>query len=168
MRAELETQFAGLVATHHAAFERMAQAYEYNPAQRKDLVQEILCSIWTALPSFAGVSTLKNYAFRIAHNVCVAHVARAVRHKTRFVSLEELPEVARDGVADAEHKDQRRKLLLLLWRLKPRDRALALLYLEGFSSFEVAEILGISGANAATSLHRTKQHLANAFKGEQL
>jgi RNA polymerase sigma-70 factor (ECF subfamily) len=164
MAMDRKAQFAELSAAHMGGFTRLAQAYEFDPERRRDLVQEILCEIWRAMPGFSGASSIKTYAYRVAHNVCVAHVAKAVRRKTHLLGLDEVEAVGFDGVAAAEEKDLRSKLLELVGQLKPRERAIALMHLEGFDHTEIAAVLELSPSNVATLVHRIKHALTAALQ----
>ena len=44
-------------------------------------------------------------------------------------------------------------------RLSPSDKALVLLYLEGYRYQEIAELLSISATNVSTRLNRIKQKM---------
>ncbi len=141
--------FDALVDAHHPAIVRMSTVYEHAP--------EIWLEVWRALGRFRGDASPKTYTFRIAHNVCVSHVMREKRDRSEWAELEILEGLsALDGVKEVERQDARRRLLQAVQRLRPRDRVLVLMYLEGFSHAETAGVLGISEENAAMSLHRVK------------
>jgi RNA polymerase sigma factor (sigma-70 family) len=53
-------------------------------------------------------------------------------------------------------------------RLPALDRALILLYLDGNSHDEIAEILGVSKTNVGTNISRIKQRLRRDFAQEAL
>jgi len=48
-------------------------------------------------------------------------------------------------------------------QLKPIERQVILLYLEGTDAASIAEITGISAGNVATKIHRIKKILAGRF-----
>jgi len=56
------------------------------------------------------------------------------------------------------------RLLVLIEQLKPLDRQVVLMFLEGESAAEIAEVTGISAGNVATKIHRIKTILARRFK----
>jgi RNA polymerase sigma-70 factor (ECF subfamily) len=49
--------------------------------------------------------------------------------------------------------------------LKPLDRQIILLYLEGEAAAEIAEVTGLSAANVATKIHRLKGVLRRSYEG---
>ena len=50
--------------------------------------------------------------------------------------------------------------------LQPAKRALVVLYLDGFSYREIADVVGISESNVGVSLNRIKKGLAATVKEE--
>jgi RNA polymerase sigma-70 factor (ECF subfamily) len=103
--------------------------------------------------------------YRIAHNVGASHVVRSRRLASRLVDLETLE--AGISLVDAKAQVDRRFsvaiLLNLIHQLKPLDRQVILLYLEGESAGEIAEVTGISAGNVATKIHRIKNVLKQRY-----
>ena len=54
-------------------------------------------------------------------------------------------------------------LLDLIHRLKPLDRQVTLLYLEGEAAGAIAEVTGLSASNVATKIHRIKRVLKEKY-----
>jgi RNA polymerase sigma-70 factor (ECF subfamily) len=156
-----------VVAREFAApLERLARGYEADPDRQRDLLQEIHVALWRGLPSFDGRASLRTWLYRVAHNVAVSHVMRGTRVRLeKYVPIEELEEAAAPGdvAHDAEQRDAIARLAALVRRLRPSDRQVILLYLEGFEHAEIAAVAGISVENAATKVHRIKRALASAF-----
>ena len=158
-RANDEPAFTALVREHGPALQRLTFGYEAAPEARRDLQQEILVALWRALPSFEGRSSLKTWVFRIAHNVSASHLLRARRSPaTRWQSLEELaePASAADGESAALSRLGVDALGRLLRELRALDRQLVLLFLEGFSPSEIADVTGLSDTNVTTKLSRLR------------
>jgi RNA polymerase sigma-70 factor (ECF subfamily) len=55
----------------------------------------------------------------------------------------------------------------LIYRLRPHDRQIILLYLEGIDAAAIGEITGFSPGNVATKIHRIKHLLSRQFYAEQ-
>jgi RNA polymerase sigma-70 factor, ECF subfamily len=64
---------------------------------------------------------------------------------------------------NAQHRMAVEKLVKLMQTLKPLDRELMLLYLEGLDASSIAEISGISAGNVRIQIHRIKKILARRF-----
>ncbi len=59
--------------------------------------------------------------------------------------------------------DDIRRLYQLISQLSELDRALVILYLDGYGHEDIAEIVGISATNVATKISRIKQRLQRDF-----
>jgi RNA polymerase sigma-70 factor, ECF subfamily len=102
----------------------------------------------------------------VAHNTAAKHVIRRIRTKPEvLVSLEEIPKLVDDrkDAADTDSREVVKQLMELVHLLKPPDRQLMLLYLEGIDSESIAEIIGLSSGNVRTKIHRLKAMLARRF-----
>jgi RNA polymerase sigma-70 factor (ECF subfamily) len=153
-------------ATYGAALDRLARAYEADPDNRRDLLQEIHLALWRSFEHFAQRCSLRTWVYQVAHNTAASHVLRQRRTYAALVSLEEIEtipvreedELAVDRRAALEH------LLRLIQRLKPLDRQVILSYLEGMDAASIGEITGISPANVAMKIHRIKNILTRRYQ----
>jgi DNA-directed RNA polymerase specialized sigma24 family protein len=57
--------FDRAIADHLPMIRRIAAAHESNASAREDVVQEILCAIWRALPNFRGEGSLRAFIARV-------------------------------------------------------------------------------------------------------
>ena len=161
--ADRDALFERIAADYAGPMARVARAHEVDPSLRQDLVQEIHLALWRSLPSFAGRCSLRTWVYRVAHNVAVSHVLRQRRRIDRnLVDLDEI-EIPEDGPDVGASLDQARMLARiheLLRKLKPTDREVFVLYLEGLTVDEIAEIAGLSHTNTGTKIHRIKRLLS--------
>ncbi len=67
-----------------------------------------------------------------------------------------------EGIVD--HAAVLETLRALIQRLKPIDKDVFLLYLEGVEAGAIAEIVGISPSNVAQKIHRAKKFLKQQFQ----
>jgi RNA polymerase sigma-70 factor, ECF subfamily len=153
---------------HGAALERLARAYEADPEERRDLLQEIHIALWRSFGGFDERCSLRTWAYRIAHNIAVSHIYRRRKAKNpNLISIEELEE-SESPAADSIATDIESQMLLvqlyeLIQRLNPADRQIITLYLEGLDAASIGEVTGISAGYAATKIHRIKRILADRF-----
>jgi len=152
-------------AGYGAALDRLASAYEANPEERRDLLQDIHVGLWRSFSAFDGRCSLRTWVYRVAHNIATSHVIRQKRKNSVLVTLEAIE--AMPDVQD--HANEQRanveRLLALVQRLKPLDRQMTLLYLEGMDAASIGEVMGVSAGNVATKIHRIKNILARRFHG---
>lgn len=161
----LEPRFRTLVTDYGPAIGRLCRAVERDAERRRDLEQEVLLAIWRALPAFRGDCALRTWVYRVAHNVAATHAARGSRDRlARAVSLE-------DVEIETLPQDADRALLLdrvhtLVGRLRPADRQVLLLWLEGLTTREIADVTGLSPTHVTTKVHRAKGLLARGLDAE--
>jgi len=124
-------------AAYGAAIDRLAQSYEADSEKRQDLLQEIHLALWRSFEGFDSRCSLRTWVYRVAHNVAISHVISWRRMNSRtLLSLDALEGIpAKDDVeAVADRRDVVQQLLTLVQRLRPLDRQIILLYLEGAES----------------------------------
>jgi RNA polymerase sigma-70 factor (ECF subfamily) len=154
-----------------AALDRLASAYEANPEERRDLLQDIHVGLWRSFTAYDGRCSLRTWVYRVAHNIATSHVIRQKRKNSVLVSLEAIeamPDDAHGSGAEEHAYDQRmnmERLLALVQLLKPLDRQMTLLYLEGMDAASIGEVMGVSAGSVATKIHRIKNILARRFHG---
>jgi RNA polymerase sigma-70 factor (ECF subfamily) len=156
-----------VAASYGAPLGRLARAYEADPDKRRDLLQEIDIALWRSLENFGERCSLRTWVYRVAHNVATSHIVRQRRDNLRtFLSLDVLDSMA--AAEDAERAANRHMELERLWaliqQLKPLDRQIILLYLEGMDAAAIGEITGVSAGNIATKIHRIKNLMARRFQ----
>lgn len=138
---------------------RLARAHESDPSLQQDLLQDIHIAIWRSLPAFGGRCSLRTWVYRVAHNAAVSYVIHRQRGVAKhLVALDDLDVPSDEPGVEAAIDEARmiERIHALLPRLKPLDREVFVLYLEGLSMEEIAEIAGLSRANTATKLHRIR------------
>ena len=130
-------------------------------------MQEIHVELWRSLRLFDGRCSLRTWVYRVAHNVAASHIVRMRRASARLVDLETLETEPGfiDGEARANQQYSVSRLLERIYQLKPLDRQVILLYLEGEPAASIAEVTGLSAVNVATKIHRIKK-LLNRQSGE--
>jgi RNA polymerase sigma-70 factor, ECF subfamily len=148
------------IAEFGGALRRLARGYEADQEKQQDLLQEIHLELWLSLENFDQRCSLRTWVYRIAHNVAADHIVRNRRISARLVDLETVGEPT-DGNwrIDADQRLSVTMLLDLVHRLKPLDRQVVLLYLEGETAASIGETTGLTARNVATKMHRIKKLL---------
>jgi RNA polymerase sigma-70 factor, ECF subfamily len=149
-----------------ASLERLVSAYEIDVDKRRDLSQDIHFQLWCSFQRYDARCSLRTWAYRIAHNVAASYVMRERRRFSTLVSLEELeapPETAQ-GHQAVNDRINLERLSALIQQLKPLDRQVIVSYLEDLDAVSIGEITGLSPANVAMRIHRTKKVLSKMFR----
>ncbi len=153
---ELEREFLDMIAAQKRIIYKVCYIYAKDQDDLNDLFQEVVLNLWKSFPSYRGDSTVTTWVYRIAMNTCITFLRRS---NTRLQTIPMTADVA-SLVADEEGRTgQLQELYRLINKLGKLERALILLWLEERSYQEMADILGISKANVAVKLLRTKEKL---------
>jgi RNA polymerase sigma-70 factor (ECF subfamily) len=158
--------FQDAIAEYGAALDRLVHAYEADFDKRRDLSQEVQLAVWRSLERFEARCSLRTWVYRVAHNTASNYIVR--QRRARISNLSTLEEIeASPDPADHHRTTEERialdRLMQLIYRLKPMDRQVMLLYLEDMDAESIGEITGISAGNVRVLIHRVKSILARQF-----
>lgn len=157
---QASAEFSGVIS-------RLARAYEADTGKRSDLRQEIHIALWRSFTSFDGRCSVRTWVYRIGHNTAASHVIKSKRLRDNgLVSLDALESEPAEQTADVDRQVAFDRLLQMIQRLKPLDRQVISLYLEGEDAASIAEVTGISPGNVAVKVHRIKDLLSRRFNQE--
>lgn len=149
-----EREFEQLVKKHKNTIYTVCFMFSKDSEEVNDLFQEVLINIWQGLPSFKGQSKMETWIWRISLNTCISCERKKKKNATVPLTMD--VDFFEDKDADAQ---QVRMLYDRVHRLKPFDRAIVLLWLEGIAYDEIAAIVGITTSNVATRLFRIREQL---------
>jgi RNA polymerase sigma factor (sigma-70 family) len=160
-KAAENERFVLLLEEHKRILYKVASAYCADTEDRRDLVQEMVIQLWRSFPRYDDRFKFSTWMYRIGMNVAISFLRSEGRRGRETVALDEVDLIdfaAADRVM-GEAGDDIRLLQRLVSRLDEMSRALIVLYLEGYSHAEIAEILGISVTNVGTRISRIKARL---------
>jgi RNA polymerase sigma-70 factor (ECF subfamily) len=152
-----EARFFAEVEAHKRILSKVGRTYCREPADREDLVQEIVVQLWQSFPRFDGRSKFSTWMYKVALNVAISYQRREIVRNRHVISDEAHLLNVPDGQEDEPHEV--RLLYELIDGMNPLDRALILLYLDGYSQQEIAQVLGITATNVGTKIGRLKQSM---------
>lgn len=170
LRAGDKSACAECVERHANGVYRLALRLLRDDAEAEDVVQETFLSAFKAINSFDGRSKLSTWLYRIAYN---AALMRLRRSRPLTVSVDD-PELSDDGFEtprqlfdwcclpeqDFETDEARAQLEEAIQELPEKLRAVFVLReLEGLSTEETAQALGVSAEAVKTRLHRARLRL---------
>jgi RNA polymerase sigma-70 factor (ECF subfamily) len=159
----LQEKFQTLVDEHKKILYKVCNSYCRNRDGREDLAQEIIIRLWRSFGSFDARYQFSTWMYRIALNVAISFYRRDDTRTRHVLSDEEHLLNAVDETANQSEEIQ--VLYQFIGELDPLNKALVLLYLEGNSYLEIAEVLGITETNVATKINRLKQSMKQKFHG---
>lgn len=159
-----EEVFLDLLENHKKLVFKIANAYCQDPEDQRDLFQEIVLQLWQSFPRFDDHYAASTWVYRIALNVAISFLRK---EKTRQKTQRYYQQQSEWLTWQAHEKDPRlEELYLLIEQLKPLEKALIILYLEGLKNPEIAEVMGLSLSNVSTRLHRIKVKLSEKVNAQ--
>ncbi|HEY2828378.1 MAG TPA: RNA polymerase sigma factor [Pirellulales bacterium] len=154
---------------HSSSVMKVARAYTLTSDECQDLAQEILLQAWRSLSKFEHKASPATWFYRVALHTAMNWHRKDKPRRSRQRPLVEVQTVVADGCESGEQAQQREtveQLYNAIHQLPKTDAALVLLYLDGLSYKEMAEVLGISESNVGVKLNRAKKALSELMKGE--
>lgn len=154
--------FEQFLENHKQLILKVAGTYCGDPELRKDLVQDIVLQLWKAFPSYNKAFALSTWMYRIALNVSISSLRRESTRKKTYEGLYQQGDLL--YYQDPHMEEQLQLLYQHMEELKPMEKAMLILHLEGRKHPEIAEILGITASNVSTKIHRIKALLKSKVK----
>lgn len=158
------TTLARILRDYAGLARRLASVHEANPELARDLAQDILVAVWRAWPAFRAQCSERTYVARIAQHRIATHISRAVRTPAHGPLTEDLVVSGPGPEEIAIRIDEREQLFDAVRRLPLGLREVAVLLLEGFSTAEIAETLGISANAVAIRATRARDALRSLLE----
>jgi len=136
---------------------RLAYSYLKNRADAEDVMQESLLKLYTEEKDFESPDYEKHWIIRVAVNECRKLLRSPWRRRTG--SLDEAEEAA------AFDRPAQTELFRQVMALPPKYRAAVYLhYYEGYSTKEIAGVLGAKASTVQTWLMRARERLRTKLK----
>ena len=154
-------RFLKLIQTNKGIIYKVANAYCHNPEDRKDLIQEIIIQLWLSFENYDEKFALTTWIYRIALNVSISFFRKESRRAEISLPVHDDMIYLQDETPDL--KTDIDLLNRFIRELKEMDRAIIILYLEGTSHQDSADILGLSPKNISVRVARIKDQLRQKF-----
>ena len=149
-----ETAFAQMIKEHKSTIYTVCFMFSKDSDKVNDLFQEVLINLWQGFASFEGRSKIDTWIWRVSFNTCISQERKKKRTSSIPLTM---------GIDLFNDKDEDTRQVQMLYdrihRLKPFDRAIVLLWLEGMPYDEIAAIVGITTKNVSVRLYRIKEEL---------
>ncbi|MEO8724971.1 MAG: sigma-70 family RNA polymerase sigma factor [Acidobacteriaceae bacterium] len=162
---ELQQKFQVLIEEHKKILYKICNLYCRSRDDRGDLGQEIVIQLWRSFGAFDGRCQFSTWMYRIALNVAISFYRRESTRARHVISDQERLLTVTDETAG--QAEEIRLLYQFIEELDPLKKALVLLYSDGNSYQEIAEVLGISETNVATKISRLKKTMQQELAGRQ-
>jgi RNA polymerase sigma-70 factor (ECF subfamily) len=161
MESESKKSFVSLIQQNQGIVNSLCRLYATSNEEMKDFRQDVMLSLWKGFPKYREESKVSTWIYRVALNTLIS----IYRKKKNVVSTEPYSESSESKHGQYVGSDD--DLLVLqqaIGFLKPIDKAVVILYLEGYDNKEIAKMIAISESNVSTKLNRIKIQLKKTVK----
>lgn len=133
-------------------------------ADAEDLVQDALVKAWASRKQFQDGTNSRAWLFRVLRTVHASNVRDALREKRQTVSIDSIPEGARQTAPAAYLRVLLGDVERELGRLPETQRtAVTRAALSGDKNKDIAAAMGIPPVTFSTRLIRGREHLRKEF-----
>lgn len=138
---------------------KISRVYTNIAQDREDLINDIALELWKSFKSFNGNSKISTWIYRVALNTSMNY-KRKRKKDSLFFSLNDFKkEDILPWLIEPDNSMESEVLYQCIDELNEMNKAIIMLYLDGNSHEEIAEITGISKSNVGTRICRIKEQL---------
>jgi RNA polymerase sigma-70 factor, ECF subfamily len=141
---------------HQGIIYKVVNIYADHKEDKEDLLQEIWLQLWLSFPRFKFQSKVSTWMYQVALNTALTYSRKST---TRNKHLKNINIITVEIDDTSERAEKERLLWEMIRSLKKAEKALIMLYIDGISYREIAEITGESEGNVGVKLNRIKQKM---------
>jgi len=154
--------FSEIVNRYRKMVARTVKGMLGDSVYSEDIGQEVFVNLYNSLPEFRGDAKLSTYIQRIAVNLTLNEIKRRKRFFSMF-SHKGGDEMSEIEIADPENEEKREAKEVVnkaLMSLDPKFRIIVVMrLLQGYSTKETAETLGLPLGTVLSRLSRAQEQL---------
>jgi len=157
-----EKEFLHLIDQHSGILYKVSRMYMDIQSDQEDLRQDIIFQLWKSIHTFKGNSQFSSWMYRVAINTAITYfkVEKRRPDKTELNTNFDIE----DSLFDDTKNNQLAHFYKAVKSLNKIEKAIILLFIEGYSHKEIGKQLGLSDGNTRVKLNRTKQKIKALIK----
>jgi len=156
-----QKEFLKILSAYQIIIHKVNQIYFKSQMDKDDNFQEVVYQLWRTFPLLQNKSKPASWFYSVAINTSISKI----RKDSRLKFCDKLPDTEETNPDELlERNENYQRLINALHELNEIDRSIMLLYMEGYSYDEIAEIVGTSNSNIGIKIHRLKNQLQKQFK----
>jgi len=155
-------EFEQVIINNQGRIRYIASRYCHD-GEFDDMYQEILLQLWRSFESFQGNASRETWVYKVALNTACTFVSKSIKHKEL---KESVSNIAVNSSEPAQDNCQAEILNTFMNQLNDTDASILMMYLDGLSSDECAEVVGISASAVRSRIKRIKIEFENQYVGE--
>lgn len=158
----MEKEFEQVIVKNQGRIRYIASRYCHD-GEFDDMYQEILLQLWRSFNSFKGNASRETWVYKVALNTAYTFINNAVKQKelAQFISRK-IPNTHEP----AQDTCQAEILHGFMNQLNDTDASILMMYLDGLSSDQCAEVIGISANAVRARIKRIKSEFENQYIGD--
>ena len=159
----MKQEFEQVIRQNHRRIRYIANRYA-KTSDVDDVYQEILMQLWKSFESFSGEASRDTWLYRVALNTAVSFVRKGIKHGKvkEAVNAIALPTV--------EHSEQEKCQAEILEQfmnsLGDIDANILMMYLDGMSTAEMSDVIGIKPNSITVRVKRIKLRFEEQYVGD--
>ncbi|RHW78059.1 RNA polymerase sigma factor [Colwellia sp. RSH04] len=158
----MHKEFEQVLTTNNGRIRYIASRYSHD-GEFDDMYQEILLQLWRSFESFKGQASRETWVYKVALNTACTFVKKSLKNKdVKRFSLHQVI----DNSEPAQDHCQAEILNNFMNQLSDIEASILMMYLDGLSSEECAEVVGISANAVRSRIKRIKIEFENQYIGE--
>ena len=157
----MHKEFEQVIINNQGRIRYIASRYSHD-GEFDDMYQEILLQLWRSFNSFQGNASRETWVYKVALNTACTFVSKAVKHKDvkQSISL-----TVMHLTEPAQNNCQADILNSFMNQLNDTDASILMMYLDGLSCEECADVVGISASAVRSRVKRIKIKFENQYIG---
>ncbi|MBP1673119.1 MAG: ylaC 3 [Bacteroidetes bacterium] len=131
-----------------------------------DFIQDVFYSLYKITLDCSEIENPRAWLYKAMLNKIRSKYKTSQNHQQKDQEMIYKTESCFDLNEDLEQKEKKRIVFEIIETLDKRDKELIILYYDGFSYSEIAEIIGIKTSSIGTTLLRVIEKIKNSLKNQ--
>ena len=158
----MHQEFEQVIINSQGRIRYIASRYSHD-GEFDDMYQEILMQLWRSFSSFDGSAARETWVYKVALNTAITFVRKSVRD--REIQKSTVTKVINESLP-AQDNCQADILNQFMNQLNDTDASILMMYLDGLSSDDCADVAGISANAVRSRIKRIKNEFEHKYIAE--
>lgn len=159
----MHKKFEQAIANNLGRIRYIASRYSRHD-EMEDMYQDILLQLWRSFDSFNGHCAIETWIYKVALNTAMSFVRQSVKRRELQQALSGLFEAPPQS---GQEHCQADILNNFMNTLDDIDSTVLMMYLDGLSAADTAEVVGISTNGISARVSRMKTAFEQQYIGEE-
>jgi RNA polymerase sigma factor (sigma-70 family) len=157
-----EAYFLACIEKHKGILHKLSKIYMDHLEDQEDLFQEMIYQLWKSFDQYRGDSQFSTWMYRVALNTALVFFKKEKKKREQPLSTE--ADHWTEETAPVDHETQLSYFYKAVHELNAIEKALIFLFLEGQTTTQIAQNLGLTEVNTRVKLSRSKEKLQQIIK----